>query len=695
MADTQPAPSDKKSDAQPLSSPQEKAQARRDESNNIQKPVLPVEPVHDIQYEVEDQDPRFGWTLWMGILTLIAWFALITYLAIYVIDIPGTYKSFDLADWVAITALVFIPLITVSIGTYALRQLAKISTLSHKLEIVGRELTTPDQTLKGKSSTLAAAIAAQVDQVNARLGNALAQMSGFEQLIGEQAEKIIALNADSEKSSEGIAQSLGRQTEALDQMAGKFDHHMGDLSKMLEFQSGKLSTASDYAEQKIKEAKISVEAAASKINTASDVVRGNIVQASASLSASHHDIQSLGEIIKERSEELDGVYKKHAAELTAMIEQLRDEQQVLGANLEERLRKMRDLSLSAQTSAESLIRASHAGKETIEALAQSANLTDDAVRARFKEMEDMVRYSSEHARGISDMAASRVRDSLELTRKEILRIEHDMADLQARINAKSHKSLEMVAEDEPEEHLGGKPEHAADKPRKRRLKLKPILDPTPKKTTPELEIPKYQDRTEDDDIFDDLPRDDEGIQNELPLEIDETADFDGLKRPAADDTPPSSQTKRRFSLSNLFGGKSDTTDASLSIASPAPQSPTPPPTEDAPLPNIVKDLTHLGLAPTMIVDDGCIIEAANSRSARGHEDMSRVVITRLKGPVEHLAKALAKDDGLSARVIAFATRFDRSVENIANNREAIRTHLETEEGRCYLLCDAGLNFGRV
>ena len=140
-------------------------------------------------------------------------------------------------------------------------------------------------------------------------------------------------------------------------------------------------------------------------------------------------------MIRERSSELDEVYRKHAQDLTSMIAQLRDEQQNLSISLDERLAKMRDMSLAAKVSAESLTDASEAGRQTVEALASATRITDTAVKQRFSEMEEMVKYSSDKAENISDQAARRVQDSLVQTRKEIARIEDDMLAMQSRLSS--------------------------------------------------------------------------------------------------------------------------------------------------------------------------------------------------------------------------------------------------------------------
>jgi len=112
-----------------------------------------------------------------------------------------------------------------------------------------------------------------------------------------------------------------------------------------------------------------------------------------------------------------------------MLSDLRGQQDELAATMEERLSKMRDMSLSAKVGAQSLTEASIKGRETVEALNEAASLTDTAVRARFSEMEEMVKYSTARAESISETAARQVQNSLATTRKEIARIEADMMDL--------------------------------------------------------------------------------------------------------------------------------------------------------------------------------------------------------------------------------------------------------------------------
>ena len=653
-----------------------------------------------------DDAPNFRWIWIVGTIAILAWLAVSAYLIFSVLKLGANAQSYSALEWAGIATMVLGPALLIFVAAYSLKQLARLSSQSNRLAHIADALTRPDETVIGKSKIMATAINKQVDDVNEKLNKALGRLSSLEDVLKTQVSALAASNVEATQTAGQIANSVTKQGEALSNISGTFDERMGGLSEMISSHSTKLADATHTAEQKIKEARISVEGATAKINSASDIVRSNTLEASATLNASHADISSLGDIIGQRSDELDSVYKKHAGDLTQMIEHLRDEQQNLGAILEERLTKMRDLSLSAQASAESLSDASQAGRQTVEALAESASLADSAVKARFKDMQDMVKYSSEHAESISDKAAQRVKDSLEHTRKEIARIERDMMELQTRVGQTNHKSLELV----PEDIVDDGPEF----PKKRRwsrLKLKPILDDIPAEPEPEPEAkPELEPEPEPVTASEEPENAEDSLElylepdeppAEEPKEVD--AFYDAI-RPSVPREPQKKPKKEKqpgsgFSLRGLFGGSgSAAPDASLSIVGAHDDGldipPMTTPTSD-PETDILAALAELGLAPNVVVDDGCIIEAANSRTASGHDAMSKIVGARLGGPVAHLSKALSLDDDLSAKTIAFATQYDQIIESLAGNREAIRTNLEGEKGRAYLLCDAALNLGRV
>lgn len=663
--------------------------------------IRPTQPLE--QYQFNEEPQNFRWVTIFTVFAIVIWLLATGLLLFSVLKITADWPNYSSLQWLGIVLLVTVPLCLVGLTSYALRQLAKLSTQSDRLEIVAERLTQPDQLIVQKSEIMAGAIATQIDHINAKLNEGLGRISALDEVLSTQTSSIDTTNVKAVEAVESIGQSLEHQKQALSVISTTFDNSMDALSSTIATHTQELADAARMAEQKIKEARISVEGATSKINSASDIVRTNTVQAATTLSSSHEEIKTLGDIIKQRSEELDGVYKKHAQDLSVMIEHLRDEQQNLGANMEDTLIKMRDLSLSAQTSAESLAEASSSGKETIQALAQSASLADNAVKTRFAEMEQMVRYSTDHAQNIGAMASRRVQDSLEHTRKEISRIEEDMTKLQDKLaESTRNATIDLVQQNTPTENLI----RSKDRPR---LQLQPI-EADPNSESADTEQLKINPPTSSSTREEGAQKSREArveIEETLDLEI-EAPDLNDLQQPLLEvgaiidairpvaEYEPGNKPKTSFSLRGLFSGPSkNEEDASLSIAETT-EDEQPVKAEDSVLSNaMITMLSAAGLSPNVVVDDGCVIEAANNRSAQGHEAMSRGVISRLNGPVRHFARSLSSDSELSRHAIAFATEFDQRVEQHSGDREAIRSKLESEYGRAYLLCDAALNFGRV
>ena len=55
---------------------------------------------------------------------------------------------------------------------------------------------------------------------------------------------------------------------------------------------------------------------------------------------------------------------------------------------------------------------------------------------------------------------------------------------------------------------------------------------------------------------------------------------------------------------------------------------------------MIASLSALGLSPAAIIDDGCIIEATNTRRSKGSNAMSQTVSKRIGGPIRHLHSCL-------------------------------------------------------
>ncbi len=693
--------------------------------------------------DLTQEESESRWPLFLIITLGILWLIASLFIANGFFDLSNMagYSPMQLGG---LTMFVFFPLLLLGLLFFTLKQLSKVTQQANRLRVSADALIKVDDTVVRRATEMSGIIKGEITGLNAGIDTALTRAATLQGLLGEQMEKLGETSYAVEDKTKKITKRLATEREALWSISNTFDEQMKVLTETLDTHSENLAMSTKTAEQKIQEARVSIESTASKINTTSELVRSNTMEAASTLTDNQTEILRLSEQLKARAEELDTIYQKHGADLNAMIAQLRNEQEDLNQSLEERLGKMRDVALSAQVSAERLTEASHAGRETVMSLTQAAKLSESAIKQRFSDMEDMVKYSNTRAESISEKAARRVQDSLAQTRKEILRIESDMQGLQEKLavttaqpvrSEKINLNEDIAVEQVPTEEV---PIEApvSQEPAKSKsgfLNLRPAPSENKTNEAPKARLSGLRPAP---DINTDLHFEASDIVTETPFEEEMTmptpepvnVEIDnGLLKPiqSAQKVEPQTaesnddQLRRRITEPEPSGGwwkgifargdkagEMSAIDA-ITQPSPVPEALTPPATtlqsesmaQSAP-PAKTEALSHKdfmrtlernGLGPNAIVDTGTIVEAVNARMHGGSKQMSIAVEKRLPEPVSHFSKLINSSEALKDHAINFAVKFHHSLTPLENNSEAIRSHLESEDGRLFLLCDAALN----
>ena len=616
---------------------------------------------------LETRSPMGRFITVAGVMTAIIWITCAGLLLSEMLQSTGAWASMSAMQKLGFLFTALFPLALIGLATYAFRHLTALTRASDKLKVTAEALMTPDETVIARSTIMAKSIQSQVDEVNLKVSSALTRMELLDDMVKSQGSSLAKSTIAIETTTNQIEDRIGAQRQGLESIAGLFEGRMETLSHMMEGHTSQLASSGQMAEQRVQEARLSVESAAERIASASETVRQNAVAAAQTLSGSQIEITKLGDDVQAQSTRLDAVYRQHLNDLKNMLSDLRGQQDELAATMEERLSKMRDMSLSAKVGAQSLTEASIKGRETVEALNEAASLTDTAVRARFSEMEEMVKYSTARAESISETAARQVQNSLATTRKEIARIEADMMDLMDKLSSAetAKTTITPSAQD------------TAPSLRRDQFLEPPYTAPTDN-DTPDRAVPSrppsepslYSVRQPIENTIPPLPA------NTSDLDIHEP-DIDDLpavlRRPSGDND---AKDRGKWSLRGLFSADEDVSASNQKAVRNA---------------RVVKSLTALGLTPSAIVDDGCIIEASNLLKVKGSAAMSEAVARRLGEPVRHLFLAIETDAALKSDLHSFTAQFKSGLTPIQNDREDVRKRLESEAGRAYLLCDAALN----
>ncbi len=612
-------------------------------------------------YGVEPASSLSKFATIFGFVAALIWMVCVGLMLSDLMGRTGAWAGMSALQKLGFTVMALFPLALIGLTTYAFRHIGRLSDASNKLHVTAEALMRPDDTVITRSTIMAKSIQAQVDEVNLKVSSALTRMELLDDMVKSQGSSLAKSTLAIDSTASDVEHRLSTQREGLETISTLFEGRMSQLSDMLDGHTAQLSSSGQMAEQRVQEARVSVESAAEKLATASETVRQNAVVAAQTLSGSHVEITQLGESVQEQSTRLDAVYRQHLNDLKIMLTELRQQQDVLGATMEERLSKMREMSMSAKVGAENLTEASKKGRETVEALTKAASLTDTAVRARFSEMEEMVKYSTARAESISETATRQVQNSLSTTRKEIARIEADMMDLMDKLGKAEAARPVLSPTSEPQMQRAAAPPQS-ELPS---IEYRDIMNPEP------IEEPVFNLRRPVDAEVPPLPNQQKPDLDIYPVDTEDLPVT--MRRPSGE---TSGQDRGKWRLRGLFGSND-------SLDNPEPHTVS----DD----EIVRQLTALGLTPAAIVDDGCIIEASNTRITKGAPAMSDAVARRLTSPVSHLFKALEMDAALKTDATTFAKQFRNRLSGLEGDREALRKRFESDAGRAYLLCDAALN----
>lgn len=731
--------------------------------SDISAKITSIEPdMIQTRYAVKSAAPAYRVSApksGSGLAWIVGWIAVILWIGAITTAYYLTYKSGmqspdpSLLNQLSFVALALIPAAFIFILCFLISTFGKLAAQTQHLVNAADHISRPDVGAQSRVTALASAVRSQIISVDSELSAAMDRLAGMENVLAGHVKALTASRVAASEQTKTMDERLSEQRTALKSLTGSFDERMASLSNMLTEHNERLSSSTHIAEQKIQEARVSVEGAAAKINASSEIVRSNALSASETLSDSQIKIAKLGEDIRLQAERLGELNSTHADDMKTLLTQLREEQRDMEANIEDRLSRLRDMSLSAKVSTESLNNASEAGRQTVEALAKSAQLADNAVKQRFADMEEMVTYSNSRAESISDRAAKRVRDSLALTRMEIGRIEDDMHALEARMARRTsgepeellvesrpatswrknllrfrpltgQSPIEDIEDIEAEEPNQSVSEHYDDSPLIQPTPAAPLAPPSPFEPEPDIKdsiaairrSPNSQDMTlryslknasvemldlkAEDKITEDaleIPHPN-NFQSHTPpdlsLDIEDhpvlsipDANADVLSPVISQPAPQALRRKSKVKSGWSWRGFLGSIDDDNKVGTPAVSTATS--FEQIKI-DVIAHLTTIGLSPNIVVDEGCVIEAVNTRRFKGAGEMRSVVSLRLPGEIGYLKKALSTDEALRSMVEDFAQRYYQLLMTGADDRESLRETLQTVEGRAFILCDTAL-----
>ena len=598
-------------------------------------------------------------------------------------------------EFAALASAVAVPTATVIALFAALDALRDARLEAARLAAVTERLVRADDTVAGEIATLADGIRREVAAVDDRLDQARQRLDGLQAAIAAQSRDLDATTKSMAERSETIGRALSLHRQAFESLTTTFDAQMDSLSSQLDQQRGRLGDTSEKVRTEIDAARASAEDAGKALSEAVAAAAGSSRAADASLDAARERMERMVARIQESASELDAVYERRTAHL---------------ASLEDRLSGERDGTEAALRAQTERLGAVDAQLEITEgrltALVDHARTVHEGLMGQLSAIDATLDGADARSRAFTENLSGRVVDAVADARRDLSLMEADLRALQARLDTAVEAELDLPAPAPAPQASPG------------RVHLKPLDTDFPPVEPPRA--PRRRRATDKTRAEDSL---------EAPLELVDVAE-DSLVMPEPEPVPPASapapadvvqrpggpatpgfgrakpQDKGRdktggWRWRDMLGGIEpvDTPTAAQSeapaksvVRPPAGVPLTAPPPAPA-LPDgsdVVARLCEVGLAPSALVDDALVAEAAQARIAGGGAAVTGPVLARLHDPVQQLRGVLSADLEFRLKAQAFVRSMATTLDTRRRDGE-LQATLGTASGRAFLLCAAALS----
>jgi uncharacterized coiled-coil protein SlyX len=627
----------------------------------------------------------------LGVLTLIA---LATWTYSHFAGANGGLDNLSTWQWAGLICAVIVPAAAVVALFATLNALKTVRERSDRLAAITDRLTRADSTVANEIESLATVIRREIAAVDARMAETRQTLDGFKSAIAEQGKDLDKTTKTMAERSETVGRALTLHRQAFDSLSTTFDAQMGRLSEQMSVQRTDFEGTTAKAEADLTASKTAIEAAGTALSDTISQATNSTKTAQETLDAARDRLAEIIIQVEGTTTELDTVYTKHSAQLSALSEKAIDEKNSTEAALlaqAERLGAIDAQIEITESRLSQLVDHARSIHETLSTQITAIDNTLDSADARSQ------RFTADLSNRVSDAVAD--------ARRDISMMEEDLRALQVRLRTTDDASAELDLTAGPSQSPSS------------RVRLRPLETDFPSLEPPH---PTYNEREKTPLDLVELAKDDSqpstddiSLEADTPLGESRGGNRDVLRRPG---DPEPSKKRRSFGRANeeskkersgwrwrdMLGGMDpldSEADGSKNIIDnnpkiirpPAgvPLSPIPPAPQLPDGSDVVARLCEVQLAPSAVVDEGTIIEASQTQTTVGKEQMAKLVSHRLDGPVAHLRGVLAADLEFKLRAESFVRSMDGQVSSISDP-DKMRATLGSASGRAFLLCSAAL-----
>ena len=636
--------------------------------------------------------PRsLGWT--GALLTVLTGLSLAALIVAYVANTDGV-GPFGLA---ALILAATVPMIAVVTFWASLRSFGEARAETVRLAAIADRLTRADETVANDISQLSSAIRRELALVDSRLAQTRAEIETLGAIIDRQSADTDSMTRKIAERTDRIATTAKTQRDALKDVTNGIDTQIDALSATVKQTSDGLAASADETVERVEAASKALDKTLRDTAAHGDAIALTSQDAGLMISDAEARLSGLSTALKTQTDTLETVLSQRSEQIETLIAKLSDDKAVA----EQALYKQSDLLGAVDAQIEMT-------EARLTALVDHARDIQDQLTARLSDIDSTLSDADRRSRAFTSDIADRVSDSVAQTRRELSIMEGEIRTLQSRMD---DARIEPSVEPPLSTNVVEAPRRTPAPSRVRdtaRLDLTP-LDASDMDAADDLSIPEP---SQAGSLVDQAMT--------VPLDSDLTATIQPRPEPAEILTRPGTVTQDGSLIEDRPAPVRSTGPAivptpekdwrwrdmlgSIEPALSPKQKPVDRPGPGVPLTappegldqaegsDVVARLCEVQLAPSTVIDETLIAQAASARRTGGEAAMASHVFSSVNAPIIHLRGVLAADLEFRLRAESFRRHFSDDLDRLADPAE-LTARLSSASGRAYMLCAAALLAG--
>lgn len=639
-------------------------------------------PVESRIDTIQPSSPSFGW---VGVILTLLTALCIGGIVYVMLSRDGALSPIEIA---ALTGITIIPAATVAILWSALRALARLSSQAQYLQATAERLTRADDTVADRVTSLSASIRSELAGVDAHLARTETQLASVADQAISRGADLAQMTQDASESARTLDHAITGQREQFRVLLSEFEIRLQSLAQSIDRHAGLLDTAGRETSDRIEASTQSMSDALSHVTQQGDALTSHVETADEKLAAAEARLSALSDTIAERTVQLDGVYDRRADHLSGLSDRISKDADETSHALSQQADQLAAIDAQIISTEQSL-----------KALLSEAQTIQHDLSSRLSDIDGTLSNADRRSRAFTADMSDRINDSIAQTRRELSVMEGELRSLQSRMDEQRELDLSRAEQRSRDE----------ERAQPKRIHLQPLDTDFPPVEPQSLDIPDEA----DDSLLDlveivEIPDPDRNMHSAdvVLRSVAEETDRRGFalsRRKTADDGA-STGWRWRDMLGTI--DPLDQTYSDVKASEPPPsrsQIDRPPPGVPLQAPQVTSDiaraadgsdvvarLCEVNLAPSAIVDEGTIYEAAALRQTSGIGAQNAAVEARLEGPIDHLRKVFQEDLEFKLRAESFRRDYEERLSTLRGD-DALQAKLGSATGRAYLLCTAALH----